>query len=394
MKIDMMLRLNNKFRQSNFLYPFLIAGVFLLVQCKKDGSVENKQALSLPGELSATPPTSAEGYNVENALPSGFKKDGTVDYTRYIQKAISQNSKIVFPGYPLLVNDSGLVVGSNKTITFLKGSRILLKPSEKPSYAVIRIRNVSNVTLNYPFIDADKYTHKGTTGQYGHGISIVSSSNITLIAPLVYRCWGDGIYLGSSGTVINKNIKISNAYCRDNRRDGMSVLCVDGLTLTNSYFGYNAGSSPETGLNFEPSNNSQELKNIRVRNVKTEGNGRYGILVMFNYLYGAGNKQIGIDINGHNDYKSNVSFKAACLTTNRTNGETITGNLNITQPYWRESRTRPLTTTLNDKNVKLNITNPQVLLSTGEHYANQAARDYLLSTGSINSGASYSFIFR
>src|SRR6476660_8447368 len=54
--------------------------------------------------LQATAPTSATGYNITKSLPSGYVKNGTIDYTKYVQAAINNNSVVVFPNFPILVS--------------------------------------------------------------------------------------------------------------------------------------------------------------------------------------------------------------------------------------------------------------------------------------------------
>ena len=55
-------------------------------------------------------------------LPRNFVRDGSMDYTSFIQIALIKNPNIVFPDFPVLINDSGLEIPSNRTLTFLKGS--------------------------------------------------------------------------------------------------------------------------------------------------------------------------------------------------------------------------------------------------------------------------------
>ncbi len=57
-----------------------------------------------------------DGKSITEFFPVGYVKDGSRDYTKYIQLAIDKYDNLVFPGYPLSINDQGLSVGSNKTI--------------------------------------------------------------------------------------------------------------------------------------------------------------------------------------------------------------------------------------------------------------------------------------
>src|SRR5690606_37491525 len=165
---------------------------------------------------------------------------------------VNQYSELVFPGFPLLINDGGLKIPSNRTIYFSEGSELRLKPTSKANYAIIHIKNASNITLHNPRITGDRYSHKGTVGEWGNGIAIYSSSNITINEAQVYDCWGDGIYLGTSGNGTNKDIKLVKPYLKSNRRAGISVTDADGLQIISAYAGYSDGTSPYCGINVEP----------------------------------------------------------------------------------------------------------------------------------------------
>ena len=38
--------------------------------------------------------------------------------------------------------------------------------------------------------------HTGNTGEWGHGIAVFGSTNVTIENVDISQCWGDGIYLG------------------------------------------------------------------------------------------------------------------------------------------------------------------------------------------------------
>src|SRR5690606_33584071 len=153
----------------------------------------------------------AGAYYVENALPAGYVKDGTVDYTCYLQSEIKKYSVIVFPAFAIQVNDKGLLIRSNRKIYFTEGSELRLKPTSKSKYDVIKIDRVSNVTLIGPKIIGDRNKHIGTSGEWGNGIGIYSSSNIYMENPRVYDCWGDGIYIGRRDNSVSKDVTIVSA---------------------------------------------------------------------------------------------------------------------------------------------------------------------------------------
>ena len=386
----------------SILTPLLfVSTLFVFTHCKKDpqiNSLENSQTslevskLEMSSTFESYPIVS--GHNIVEDLPSGYVKDGSVDYTSIIQAAINKYPTLVFPDFPILINDNGLKIGSNKTISFMPGSELRLKPTSKSNYDILSLRAVTNVTLINPVIKGDRYKHTGTSGEWGFGIGVYGSSNIKIINAQVYECWGDGIYLGIEQGVINRQIVIENAYLKLNRRDGLSVIAVDGLTINKIYAGYSNGVSPMCGINFEPESPKHELKNIVMTDVTTEANGGKGIQVGFDNLYGGGDKTIQLSIINHTDLGSKQGLKAVCNTGKRLPGETIKGELRVVNPKWIKNSEWPITTGLYGKeDIHLIISNPSVTDLTGKLLSNDETRNALTYKRCINADAWYDITF-
>lgn len=145
------------------------------------------------------------------------------------------------------------------------------------NYNIVSIRGVSNVSVKGLTVIGDVQTHTGTTGEYGHGISIFNSQNIILENVTSSYCWGDGIYIavGSTTNTGNANIIINNAQCNYNRRQGISIIQGEGIKISNSRFdntGQINGTAPMAGCDIEPNNLNQTLKNIEFFNCKFTNN--------------------------------------------------------------------------------------------------------------------------
>lgn len=358
-----------------------------LSSCKKDSVVTpvNDDSISIKKDLlAATDVVSAQGYNIENSLPRGYVKNGSVDYTSYVQAAITKYSSVTFPAFPILVNDKGLKIGSNKTLTFLSGSEIRLKRSSKARYNIFNIDRVSNVKLINPVIRGDRDTHIGTSGEHGMGIGVYSSSNIVITNAKIYDCWGDGIYLGRAGSTgaVNYRITITNAYLRNNRRDGISIIAVNGLKLIDTYAGYTNGTRPSCGINFEPNSPADEIKDVTVTNPVTEYNDGSGIQIGINKLLQAGSKQVSISISNHQDIGSKkYAFDYACYRTAGMTGRLL-GTINVTNPIWKKSVVRPFNMWSTESNaVKVTISSPSIMNVAGT-YLTSTATSSLINTGS------------
>src|ERR1700758_4716525 len=49
-------------------------------------------------------------YKITSSLPANYVKNGSVDYTSFIQGALDKYSKVIFPDFPVLINESGLTI--------------------------------------------------------------------------------------------------------------------------------------------------------------------------------------------------------------------------------------------------------------------------------------------
>ena len=361
-------------------------------RCKKDESQTPSPSLAADSanSLNLTTKTLATTtYNITSSLPAKYVTNGTVDYTTYIQNAINKYSNITFPAFPILINDKGLTIGSNKTITFLTGSKLLMKPTSNSNYNMLNILTATNVVLNNPVIVGDRNTHLGTSGEWGQGIGIYGSSNVTITGANVSYCWGDGIYLAAKGTANNKNITIKNATSLYNRRNGISVTNAIGLDLESPYAGYSTGTAPFTGIDIEPSSYADEIQNVVVNNPNTAYNPGMGIAVSLKNLLGGPNKTIGIQITNHNDKGSADAFKATATLTQQKRSETITGNINLLNPTWRKNTVTPIQTNLLLKTIKLTITNPNVQTVSGTSLTDAAMLALFTYKTNINYTANY-----
>ncbi|WCM42251.1 right-handed parallel beta-helix repeat-containing protein [Flavobacterium sp. CBA20B-1] len=213
-------------------------------------------------------------YDITNALPKGYKKDGSVDYTKYLQAALNKYNNVLMPNFT--VSTTGLLAISNSHIKFQSNSKLKLIPTDKERYHVLAIHGVENVTVTNANIEGDLKKHKGTKGEWGFGIDIRNSQNITINNAKVTNCWGDGIIVayGTKGFLGKQMYKTANiiisdfniSYCR---RNGITVGGVNNLKIKNGTISNIKGTPPQAGIMIEPDKTKYILKNISVTNVST-----------------------------------------------------------------------------------------------------------------------------
>lgn len=223
--------------------------------------------------------------DITKYLPRGFKRDGSTDYTSYLQRALNENRIVLFPNFPILINKSGLNISSNSKLIFQKGSRLIMKPNAEKMFAILEINRKRNIQIFNPCLQGDKDTHLGTDGQWGMGINIISSSNIQIYEPFIVDNWGDGIYLGNRSKGDNTNVTISGGLLDNNRRNGISVISASNLYIEDVYITNTFGTLPMAGIDIEPNDASSKINNININNIKVF-NCFTGLQVTLNY-YGS-----------------------------------------------------------------------------------------------------------
>lgn len=145
---------------------------------------------------------------------------------------------------------------------FINGNIHLEANDYKGSY-VLNIKDAHNVSVSgRGCIYGDKDSHKGEIGEWGHGINVISSKDVSIHDFTIRNCWGDCIYIGLS----SKNIEIRNCVLDHGRRQGISVTSADGVLIENSIISNVSGTNPQAAIDIEP-NHYETVDNVIIRNV-------------------------------------------------------------------------------------------------------------------------------
>ena len=156
---------------------------------------------------------------------------------------------------------AALDICSNTTL-IINGT-IQLLPNEYKGCSILQINGSENVVVKgLGTLIGDKNEHKGTEGEWGHGINILKSKNVTIEGLNVKSCWGDCIYVGNESS----NIIIDNCNLNDGRRQGISVTSADGVVINGCTITNVFGTAPQHGIDIEP-NKGESVNHVRIENV-------------------------------------------------------------------------------------------------------------------------------
>jgi hypothetical protein len=228
-------------------------------------------------------------FYLEKVLPKGYVKNGTKDYTDIIQKGIDIHQNVIFPNFPVLISQKGLTIKSNSNLFFEKNSQLIMQTNNLRDYEILRIHDVSNVNVFFANIKGDRFSHIDEGGEWGMGISIRGAENILIYAPKVVECWGDGIYLGMAPitkSMKNNNVNIFKAFIDHNRRNGLSIITAQNSKFENILTSNTYGTYPMAGVDIEPDQDINIIKNLYFNNIIAYNNRSFGFIFSLGNLYG------------------------------------------------------------------------------------------------------------
>ena len=266
-------------------------------------------------------------------LPNNYAKDGSIDYTEYIQRGLDDCRYSIMPNFPVLINESGLKLKSNSHIYFPDQSVLITKPSSLGFYATLWVLSVENIVIDNISIVGDRENHMSEKGEWGMGIYIDKSENIVINNPEIYNCWGDGIYIGG-GSSPSKNITINSAKIDNNRRNGITITNGEFIFINNSYISNSNGVPPMAGLCIEPNNKNNNIDHIYIDNITTYKNSNYGIVINLNKILTNNGKNVNIAINNHSDNSSKTGLSIVDLFDQK---RRIKGKISILNPKWNNN---------------------------------------------------------
>lgn len=201
--------------------------------------------------------------------------DGKADDTQAIINAINAlgngASTLHLPTGTYLVNED-LPLVSNMTLEG-EGNNTVIKRigNDLEKYNVILCNGVNNVTIKNIHIKGDRNEHTGASGEWGACIGLYGTSNVTIKDCKLTDGWGDGVYVGTlEGPCTNTTV--DGCLIDNNRRQGISVINSDRLTVRNCTITNTNGTLPEGGIDFESNYDTDICKNNIIENCIFYGN--------------------------------------------------------------------------------------------------------------------------
>lgn len=254
------------------------------------------------------------------------------DITTYLNQQLKLKSEVRIPAGSYKI-DAGksIVLPSNSSLILSPNTNLNVIPNKLGSYRVFKIKNVENVKISGGKISGDKYTHLGNTGEWGMGVEIRDSQNISISNMSIDKMWGDAIYVGTAGKNSTYNIKLNNIRMNENRRQGISIISVKKLTGNNIHISNTRGADPASGIDIEPNNKNNILQDINFKKLHTINNAGSGFIVSLK-SYSNSINPISIKLENHIDKGSNFGFVV------RGNPTSNVGTIEIKNTNYKENK--------------------------------------------------------
>jgi hypothetical protein len=226
----------------------------------------------------AKPPSSPLVVDVKT---KGAKGDGRTDDTAAIQAAIDEvagsGGTVLVPNGTYMVDAAGrktrLKLKSQMTFKLSKRAILRAIPNDAELYTLLTISDVSDVTVVGGTLEGERTQHKGKSGAGGMGILIRrGAKKITISGVTAKKMWGDGFMVKGA-----KEVKFCSVIADSNRRQGLSIIDVKDLVVTDSIFKNTHGARPSAGIDLEPDRVEQRITDVRIENSKFLDNAGYGI---------------------------------------------------------------------------------------------------------------------
>lgn len=264
----------------------LSAAVGLAVVAMAPGC-EAGSVAAAASEQSPDVPNRARGSTRLNVRDSGAHGDCEHDDTAAFQRAIDAlppaGGTVEVPAGTYLIDAERSVRLRDRThLQLAPDATLVAKPNDAERAYVLYVYQVADAEISGGRIAGERKRHRGTKGEWGHGIQVRGASRVTVRDMHISDCWGDGICIGAAKrgkgpSVLSEDVVIADVVCTGNRRQGLSVGNSRKVRVYDSEFAYTSGTSPQCGIDIEP-DRPGSTRDVVIRNCHVHHNASYGIL--------------------------------------------------------------------------------------------------------------------
>jgi len=210
-------------------------------------------------------------------------------------------------------NRRGLVVPSGSRWVMHPETRFRALPNGSDHYEILNIWNAREITIDGAGgrLIGERNAHRGSTGEWGVGVSIRGSTGIRISNLIVEDCWGDGFYIGSTTEQnYSQDVVLRNTGAIRSRRNGLSLVSARGFLSEDHQSIDTHGTAPEAGVDIEPNDPREYLEDVTFVRTVTRDSAKIGFGIFLGACEGSPNP-VGIRLVDCADTGSAVGFSVA-----------------------------------------------------------------------------------
>jgi len=223
----------------------------------------------------------ARAATVVDVRSHGASGDGLHDDTASFQAAIDAlagaGGTVRVPAGRYLIDTLRSVrLASRMHLALAPGARLVAMANAAPRSYVLLAQHLEDVEISGGAIVGDRDSHRGMSGEWGHGIRIRGCSGVRVRDIHISRCWGDGISAGGMVTAVGgasrpgRDYLFENVVCAGNRRQGLTLGSCRGVRVRSCSFVDTGGTKPGAGVDVEP--DTGVASDIVIENCIVRGN--------------------------------------------------------------------------------------------------------------------------
>lgn len=156
----------------------------------------------------------------------------------------------------------GILVPSGLTLD-LNGSTFMMEPNSYPEYCIFGIVNAKDVTIKNGKLIGDLDNHvyakssASPTHEFGFGVVISASTNVTIRNLTITKMTGDGIIVEGSyialadGGRVSTNVRLLDNDISNCRRQGISIIGARNSEIAGNRIYNISGTDPQYGIDIE-----------------------------------------------------------------------------------------------------------------------------------------------
>ncbi len=208
-------------------------------------------------------------YNISNHYDVNKAKETTIGLNQAIADAKAAGfTRIVIPDghYPILVDfdhSNTSALNPPNDVAIIMGPNVILQqiPTQQYDCNIINLRKKANIYIEGGQLIGERYDHVKANEEECNAITSYYSNHIMLNGLKIKAAHGDGILLfdkkGATDTPSSDFI-IANCEIDDVYRNGIAVVGVDGVRITNNEIHHTNGTAPQFGIDFESRGDTPE----------------------------------------------------------------------------------------------------------------------------------------